>query len=310
MLPPTVRHLLRTTPSVARVPDRALAYVYGSQATEFLNGILASTVPNPPRGPFFSGFLHAQGRVIHDIFAYYKKSPKGHDGYILEYDSRPSEASPFIPTLKRFVLRKKVKVEDISSEYDVWSIWGSPKSSEWECPRQWTRAQSGVIEQRWDKEGDWPWDTKISDSLSIRDRRAIGMGQRVLVSKGEIPIESSDHDVLGSDAYILHRILHGVPEGIIDMPPLQAFPMESNLDIMGALDFRKGCYVGQELTVRTYHTGVLRKRILPVQISTLTGSDEAPVSHSEIKPSICQEAGETKTRIRGWNTLTSLKGVS
>lgn len=205
MLPPTVRHLLRTTPSVARVPDRALAYVYGSQATEFLNGILASTVPNPPRGPFFSGFLHAQvfrqivviiinkkltklkkGRVIYDIFAYYKKSPKGHDGYILEYDSRPSEASPFIPTLKRFVLRKKVKVEDITSEYDVWSIWGSPKSSEWECPRQWTRAQSGVIEQRWDKEGDWPWDTKVADLLSIRDRRAVGMGQRVLVPKNEI----------------------------------------------------------------------------------------------------------------------------
>jgi folate-binding Fe-S cluster repair protein YgfZ len=30
------------------------------------------------------------------------------------------------------------------------------------------------------------------------------------------------------------------------------------------VDFRKGCYVGQELTVRTYHTGVIRKRILPV----------------------------------------------
>lgn len=35
------------------------------------------------------------------------------------------------------------------------------------------------------------------------------------------------------------------------------------------VDFRKGCYVGQELTVRTYHTGVVRKRILPVRISGL-----------------------------------------
>jgi folate-binding protein YgfZ len=32
------------------------------------------------------------------------------------------------------------------------------------------------------------------------------------------------------------------------------------------VDFRKGCYVGQELTIRTYHTGVVRKRIVPVQI--------------------------------------------
>ena len=33
------------------------------------------------------------------------------------------------------------------------------------------------------------------------------------------------------------------------------------------MDFRKGCYVGQELTVRTYHTGVTRKRILPIRVA-------------------------------------------
>ena len=37
-----------------------------------------------------------------------------------------------------------------------------------------------------------------------------------------------------------------------------------------AVDFRKGCYVGQELTVRTYHTGVIRKRILPVEIHPMS----------------------------------------
>lgn len=49
----------------------------------------------------------------------------------------------------------------------------------------------------------------------------------------EIAQESSTHDIAASDAYVLHRILHGVPEGIHDIPPLQAFPMDSNLDIMG-----------------------------------------------------------------------------
>ena len=36
------------------------------------------------------------------------------------------------------------------------------------------------------------------------------------------------------EAYTLHRIIHGVPEGQVDIPPMQAFPMESNLDVMGA----------------------------------------------------------------------------
>jgi len=45
--------------------------------------------------------------------------------------------------------------------------------------------------------------------------------------------EVSDHDVASSDVYTLHRILRGVPEGQIDMPAMQAFPMDSNLDVMG-----------------------------------------------------------------------------
>ena len=83
--------------------------------------------------------------------------------------------------------------------------------------------------------------------------------------------------------YTVHRIMHGVPEGAIELPALSALPLNSDLDIMGGsglfdclaqtlvltlliVDFRKGCYVGQELTVRTYHTGVIRRRVFPVQI--------------------------------------------
>lgn len=45
--------------------------------------------------------------------------------------------------------------------------------------------------------------------------------------------EASTHDTLDHNAYTLHRILHGVPEGNDDIPPMHAFPMESNLDVMG-----------------------------------------------------------------------------
>ena len=104
--------------------------------------------------------------------------------------------------------------------------------------------------------------------------------------------EANAHDEGVPDDYLLHRIIHGVPEGMVDIPPMHAFPMESNLDVMGArkscsliawdlahampeVDFRKGCYVGQELTVRTYHTGVIRKRILPV----LLHPPSSPIPH-------------------------------
>ena len=46
--------------------------------------------------------------------------------------------------------------------------------------------------------------------------------------------DSSHYDMGSLEAYTLHRIFHGVPEGQVDIPPTHAFPMESNLDVMGA----------------------------------------------------------------------------
>lgn len=45
--------------------------------------------------------------------------------------------------------------------------------------------------------------------------------------------EASTHDMVSSEAYLLHRILRGVPEGTTDITPMQAFPMDANLDVMG-----------------------------------------------------------------------------
>lgn len=63
------------------------------------------------------------------------------------------------------------------------------------------------------------------------------------------PVPSSTHELL--------RLSLSVPEGPLDWPSL---PLEGNLDYLNGVDFKKGCYVGQELTARTHHRGVVRKR--------------------------------------------------
>jgi hypothetical protein len=61
-IPPSVRALLRTTPTVVRLKNRALISVSGSQAAEFLNGLLSTAVTTQAHGSFYSSFLHAQVR--------------------------------------------------------------------------------------------------------------------------------------------------------------------------------------------------------------------------------------------------------
>jgi len=283
--------------------------VSGSQAAEFLNGLVSTAVATQHHGSFYSSFLHAQGRVIYDVFVHATRDDKSQPAYLIEHDATAhADAPALLPLLKRHVLRSKVRVRDASDQYDVWAAWDNNATAR--NPRQWKGAQGGTIEPVWDS---WPWG---SEGEALIDQRADGMGLRRLVRKGDRPPEASTHDEGFSDDYLLHRIIHGVPEGLGDIPPMQAFPMESNLDIMGALDFRKGCYVGQELTVRTYHTGVIRKRILPVLLHpppspTLhqSGDSQPPLNFTpgqDIRASLTHAPGEGRVaRPRGSGKLLS-----
>lgn len=116
---------------------------------------------------------------MYDVFLYTTTTPAGQPGYLLEYDSRLSEAPPLLPMLRRHVLRSKVKVRDVSEEYDVWAAWGSESLPE--IPRSWRRSRSGAVEPTWEGIG-WPWGTQ---NESLIDWRAPGMGKRLLVRKGD-----------------------------------------------------------------------------------------------------------------------------
>ena len=92
------------------------------------------------------------------------------------------------------------------------------------------------------------------------------------------------------------------------------FALKTSLVI--PVDFRKGCYVGQELTVRTYHTGVIRKRIFPVALHDSSKPleeveqlvSEAPTDKT-IKPLVL-DAGENIRKPRGTGKLlSSVKGI-
>lgn len=123
------------------------------------------------------------------------------------------------------------------------------------------------------------------------------MGRRLLLPGGRRP--ELDLEESTPAAYTVRRYLKGVAEGQDELIREASLPQESNLDFMGGIDYRKGCYVGQELTIRTHHTGVVRKRILPVM---LYGTDEAMPTTLEYIPDkdLGVEAIPRETSIGRW----------
>lgn len=100
---------------------------------------------------------------------------------------------------------------------------------------------------------------------ALPDPRLAAMGLRVALpgDEAEAALRRAGFEILGIEAYTAHRIALGVPDHN-DFARDQSFLLECNGEELHGVDFRKGCYVGQELTARMKHRGTARRRILRV----------------------------------------------
>ncbi|KAI0393089.1 Aminomethyltransferase folate-binding domain-containing protein [Xylariaceae sp. FL0594] len=271
----------------ARLTSRRLLSLSGIDAPHFLQGLTTTSIEggeslkngrssqsqSSPQQQYwhYCGFLNALGRVLHDVFIYPVPSEAGggEPHFLIEVDA--AQATALLRHLKRYKLRSKIALRAVDEEeMSVWQVWDDSTSTSTS-----TLTSTSILH------------TNNNNTIIIPDLRAPGMGYRVL-SRGTDDLDvntlsSSQEQTqkrgeenirVDEQAYRIRRYLHGVPEGATEIPPAHALPQESNMDLMGGIDFRKGCYVGQELTIRTRHRGVVRKRVLPCVL--YSGDDSTP----------------------------------
>lgn len=271
----------------ARLTNRGLISITGVDSATFLQGLITQNmlIANDPAKPVrrtgaYTAFLNSQGRILNDAFIYPLPNPENNSTeleWLIEVDK--IEVPTLMKHLKKHKLRAKLKLRAIEDgERTVWSSWKNQSQSRWAAYN--LESESAAIS---------PF-SPSSNIVGCIDTRAPGFGSRLITPgpedlRNHFPEESQ---LAGSevslDSYTVRRILNGVPEGQSEILRESSLPMECNMDIARAIDFRKGCYVGQELTIRTHHTGVVRKRILPVQLYTgdLNTADE-PVYDSSVE---------------------------
>lgn len=108
--------------------------------------------------------------------------------------------------------------------------------------------------------------------IAARDDLAVGVSPREIAGGYRDPrFEAIGWRIIGhpegeAQGYDAARIAAGLADSEADLGSGEFFPHEANLDQLGGVSFRKGCYVGQEVVSRMEHRGTARSRILPVTV--------------------------------------------
>ncbi|KAI9641681.1 ccr4 associated factor [Ciborinia camelliae] len=238
---PTQPPLTPAKHGIARLSSRRLISLRGPDSTKYLQGVITNDIYKEGSKPgFYSAFLNAQGRVLNDVWIYRDGDGKaGAHHWLIEVDAK--EVEVLAKHIKRYRMRAKFDVEVVSEEdKGIYSLWGERGNPDW------VHKNRGIL---------------------CVDGRAPGMGSRIIANGGAgMDVENAGVQLVGEDIYRVRRYLIGVPEGQDEILRESALPQESNVDVMGGIDYGKGCYVGQELTIRTHHMGVVRKRIVPMML--------------------------------------------
>ena len=109
------------------------------------------------------------------------------------------------------------------------------------------------------------WGPGAAPAGGVADPRAAALGWRMVQPTGQgLPSGVAPADAAAYDAL---RVAHGVPEAGLELVPEESFVLEHGLAELGGVDFRKGCYVGQEVTARMRHKTELKKGLRRVAVT-------------------------------------------
>jgi folate-binding protein YgfZ len=250
---------------------RGLLKIEGPDSRAFLQGLISNDINKAsPERAIYATLLTPQGRYLHDFFI-------AEIGGVLFLDAEAARLDDLKKRLTMFKLRSKVEIADATQDFAVAALTGAEAAGRF--------GLSGTAGEA------KPWE----GGAVFVDPRLAAVGLRAILPRGRIAdaLAGAGFEPGSIDQYERLRLSLGLPDGSRDMPVEKAILLENGLDELNGIDWNKGCYMGQELTARTKHRGLVRKRVLPVAIDGPKPEPGTPVMAGD------KEAGEMLSAVDG-----------
>ena len=223
--------------------DRGFIHINGLEAKEFLQNIVTNDVEKVSENfTLFSSIFTPQGKYLYDFFIL-----KHEDGYLLECEK--DAVLEIIKIFNFYKLRSKISLVNVSEKYN--SIIISLEKFK-EINKSKTLEGFSIIYNK--------------EAVFI-DPRSKNLGAKIIskIENTEKVIKNLNLKRVDKNLYYKKSFDLGIPQVNLSKLKDKIFGIENNLDELNGIDFKKGCYIGQENTSRIKLRNKLRRRILPIE---------------------------------------------
>ena len=229
-----------------KLDDRIIIEIIGADTKKFLQPLITNNIDLvSSKKSIYAALLSPQGKYIFD-FSIFENSINGH----LSIDCAKNRCTELLEKLNIYKLRYKINF-NINNNISIFSIYGTDYS-ELELKLKEVNLEGST--------------EKINNNIILVDPRNKKLGLRIY-SDLSSPIEGFNKIPDGEKSDLDYiRIELSVPNPDLDLEIEKSFLIENNFEFINAIDFNKGCYVGQENTARQKYRGTAKKKLFLIRI--------------------------------------------
>mgnify|MGYP006133671883 CR=1 FL=1 len=247
--------------NVYLLKDRALIYINGIDAKDFLQNLISNDINKvTDNSSCFASLLTPQGKFLYEFIVVKHKS-----GFFI--DCEKNQSQEIFKQLNLYKIRSKVEILNLSNEFIVASFGYTKYIS---------------MEGSKDILG---FTFKYREDPIILDPRNKNLGARLIINLEKLYLSLKKLDLKDDkiENYYLQSHKLGIVPRNLNKLQNKLFGIECNYEELNGIDFKKGCYVGQENTARIKLKNKLSKRLLPIEVINGRLSEDEKIYNNNIE---------------------------